>query len=319
MNQLLSPTREMTPGRQARAESAAAAAPTVDLLLRVFLDETLTANDRRWLDDLFPDHCLTFMVRDGAWMHPDDLPLFDFSTLDSLIAQCGPAIMTHQYHPDRHDAELYSVQTAIVNPDDQPTLVFGMLGPHQFRRDSQLSARFESIVDRLRRDWQRMRPAFVRIYEAFRQANPVVVVAAGSQQILAANRSARWPLHRNQLTGAGIAAISELLAGPTKTTRLECGDMEVSLIALEAAATELSHVEPSPEELRSGADQAMRELNDAVAQLLSLTRTSEDGLVRGIIHTIHRQTEVLRGRLNKLTSTPAGVDPTHGIENGHTD
>lgn len=322
MNTISTPVREKTPGRpQCSTETIDQPKHSMaGCLLSLFLGETLLDHQRSTLDDLFPEQCLTFLVRDGAWVHPADLPLFDFSTLDGLIAQCGPAIMTHQYHPNRDEAELYAVQTAIINPDDHPTIVLGLLGPHEFRHESALSNRFEQLVARLRTDWQAFRPTFARIRDLLQQPSPTLVIDTDSETIVAANVSLSLSLDlpANEVVGADFGSINSRLTGATTATRLEAGPLNLTVVTIEPAQPEVEPV--SKEEMqRRTAEQAMTELRTAVAELLDITQSVEDSLVRGIMHTINRHTEVLRGRLEHLTSTPAGVDATHGTENRHTD
>lgn len=325
------PVRETTPDRLPHGDSSdTSTQPTMaGCLLALFLGETLGDHDRRTLDDLFPEHCLTFLVRDGAWIHPADLPLFDFSTLDSLIEQCGPAIMTHQYHPERSDAELYSVQTAILNPDDQPTIVFGMIGPHQLRRDSDLSNRFEKTVADLRITWQTLRPTFVRIREALLGATPHLVVGTDDERILAANDTYCETVGRTreELLATRYSDVQELMAGGTTAVKIDHGLLNLTLLSLRRdevtvvsggddvtdAAVKAKDVAPSDE--TNTISQATKNLQRAVSDLESLTRTVADSLTRGIIHTISRHTEVLRSRLENLPSMLSGVETTDGIEN----
>jgi len=290
-------------------------------LLELFLVETIRDEHRRLLDALAPEHSLTFLVREGSWLHPDDLPLFDFSTLDSLVEQFGSAVMTHQYTPDGPDTAVYSVRTAVLNPDDRTPVVFGLLGPRTFRRPSPISEYFETLVRRLQTIWADLRPLAARLREGLAQPEPTLVLNRKTGTILAANTSLsrELGLATEQLVGINYEDLGTDGDQKLAAAHLEHDLLPVTLVTLERIPSVPQSTETAGPTEVGTAEDAMKQLAAAVADLVRLTRDSDDAVVRGIIHTIHCQTEVLRGRMQAVTTLSAGVESTHGIANGPTD
>lgn len=294
--------RWMSPAPPSEASLAEQLAPA---LARLDLGGEMTNPDRELLDRLSPHNCLTFLISDSVWIHPDNLPLFDYSMIDSLVAQCGSAVMTHHYRPRPGHTENYAVQTAIVNPGWEQPLVLGVFGPYAVMGEDTRRQAFDQLVSDVRTAYQIAATAVRRVRTELARPEPVMVVSARDGKIVTGNAAAARALEvtPDELTGLQYQDLAHLLAGVTTVTRLESGPVDFSLISVAPETRE--SVVPAPatgsdgtvDDLRSALDQMFA----AIEELEQITRTRRDGVSTGVMHTIYNQARILRGRLTHLT------------------
>ncbi len=140
-----------------RHSDSAAAAPhtpvTLDsLMLGLQLRRWLTDDERQFLDSLAPAPLLAFLVQDGRYLHPYDVPLFDPEQLDSMLGQTADAIFTQRYeHATNGHTAIYHIHWANLTPTRDQSLIFGLFGPtHQMSSPNAIN-RFYRLIAELRR------------------------------------------------------------------------------------------------------------------------------------------------------------------------
>ena len=297
--------------RATERPSASIAEQLAPALARLELGGDLTYADRDLLDRLSPHNCLSFLVSDGIWIHPDNVPLFDYSVIDSLVAQCGSAVMTHHYRPRPGVTESYAVQTAVVNPGWEQPLVVGVFGPYLMAGENPRQGLFEQLVSDIRTGYQIASTAVRRIRSELARPEPVLVVTPGDSCIVAANPAAARSLEvtPTELVGMPYQDIVHLLSGVTTVTRIESGPVDFSLIAVAPSVEAPLPTEDQSKESGSATDlsAAIEHMFSALEELDSLSRLSHDGVSAGVMSTIHNQAQVLRSRLTHLTGVSEDV------------
>jgi PAS domain-containing protein len=285
--------------------SASIAEQLAPALARLELGGDLANSDRDLLDRLSPQNCLTFLVSDSVWLHPDNLPLFDYSVIDNLVAQCGSAVMTHYYRPRPGFSETYAVQTAIVNPGWEQPLVLGVFGPCETIGEDARRQSFEQMVSDMRTAYQIAATAVRRVRTELARPEPVLVVSPGDGKVIAGNRAAATALEvtLRELAGLPFQDIAHLLNGVTNITRLDSGPVDFSLISVTPSTASTRPSEEQPETAPTVTDlgSALKQMFSAIDDLEKLTRRKRDGVSAGVMHTIYNQAQILRGRLTHLT------------------
>ena len=286
--------------KETDSSSPSVASQLAPALARLELGGDLSNTDRDLLDRLSPQNCLTFLICNDVWLHPDNLPLFDYSLIDSLVAQCGSAVMTHHYRPRPGISENYAIQTAIVNPGWEQPIVIGVFGPYVKAGDTARQERFDQLVSDVRTAYQIAAAAIRRIQNELARPEPILVVTPNDSKIITANSAAAKMLEvtPSELAGMTYEDIAHLLRGVTTLSRMESGPIDFSVIRVTPSTTEPKTTEThEPGDLRI----AVQHMFSAIQELEELTRVSRDSISAGVINSIHNQAEVLRSRLTHLT------------------
>lgn len=282
------------------SSSPSVASQLAPALARLELGGDLSNADRDLLDRLSPQNCLTFLVCNDVWLHPDNLPLFDYSVIDSLVAQCGSAVMTHHYRPRPGISENYAIQTAIVNPGWEQPIVIGVFGPYVMAGENARQEKFEQLVSDVRTAYQIAAAAIRRIQTELARPEPILVVTPNDSKITIANSAAARMLEvtPSELAGMPYEDIAHLLTGVTTLSRMESGPIDFSVIRVTPPAAGAETTETyEPGDLQT----AVQHMFSAIQELEDLTRVSRDSISAGVINSIQNQAEVLRSRLTHLT------------------
>ena len=126
---------------------------TIDsLLLGLQLRTWLTDAEHQFLDDMAPPPALAFLIQDGRYLHPQDVPLFDIEQLGSVVSQSADAIFTQRYeHTNGTRRGLYHIHWANLPPVREKSLVFGLFGPIDQMSSPQAINRFYRLIADMRR------------------------------------------------------------------------------------------------------------------------------------------------------------------------
>ncbi len=91
----------------------------------------ITDKERVFLDGIAPPDCLTFLIHNRTYIHPEGLELFPFDVIESTTCHGGHAIFSHRYEPEhmtgRH--QQYRIFSAVVNPHESDSIILGVFGP----------------------------------------------------------------------------------------------------------------------------------------------------------------------------------------------
>ena len=175
-------SRLLSPGAQA--------AGVASLLLGLTLRQHLTESEKSFLDQLAPDRCLTFLIDNDRYLHPEDVPLFPLDLIKSTIDHCGQAICTHHYPDFRDRSTRYKVHTAAVNPDPGRSLILGFFGPESELDHCRTENSFFRLATQFRHTSESLSQLARKAQTQLASGQPTVIVNRSSGRIMALNDEA---------------------------------------------------------------------------------------------------------------------------------
>ncbi|MDH4156970.1 MAG: hypothetical protein OEW00_06825 [candidate division Zixibacteria bacterium] len=177
-----SASRPLSPGAQT--------AGIASLLLGLALRPHLTESEKSFLDQLAPDRCITFLVDNDRYLHPEDVPLFPLDLIKTTVDQCGQAICTHHYPDFRDRSTRYKVHTAVVNPGQDKPVVLGFFGPERELDSCRTENSFFRLASQFRCIHESLPQLARKVREQMASGRPTVIVNRSSGRIMALNDEA---------------------------------------------------------------------------------------------------------------------------------
>ena len=306
--------RPAAPSQIAPRSTAMAAPALLGLLLR----GSLIAPEKESLDNLMPGNQLIFLVHGDKWIHPEDVPLFDFGEISGAVSLMGPAIVTHRYR-SRHSSETFSICTAILNPEDENPIILGLFGPADHRTDHHRND-FGCQVRHLRGLLPRIQGLAQRLLEQLNIADPALVVDQANGTVMAANAPAENLFAQSKITPIG-AQYSELVSSTRLHTacslgvqHLEGNGNGLAVMMLQPVAFgNKTPMAESPEKMIEGLNAALAEMTGAVRSLGLRKHKSCDGVTVSLLHSLSRHAEAISDRVDSLKSIVMGQS-AHSFE-----
>ncbi|MEW6413320.1 MAG: hypothetical protein AB1483_12760 [Candidatus Zixiibacteriota bacterium] len=101
------------------------------LLFRLLVNGSITDKERVFLDSIAPADCLTFLIHNRTYIHPEGLELFPFDVIESTTCHGGEAVFSHRYEPEHmtDSHQQYRIFSAIINPYESDHIILGFFGP----------------------------------------------------------------------------------------------------------------------------------------------------------------------------------------------
>jgi hypothetical protein len=174
--------RLLSPGAQT--------AGIASLLLGLALRRHLTQSEKSFLDQLAPDRCITFLVDNDRYLHPEDVPLFPLDLIKSTVNQCGQAICTHHYPEFRDGSTRYKVHTAVVNPDQGKSIILGFFGPEHELDHCHTENSFFRLASQFRRINESLSQLAHKVQAQMESGQPTAIVNRSSGRVIALNDEA---------------------------------------------------------------------------------------------------------------------------------
>ncbi|UCD64622.1 MAG: hypothetical protein JSW34_04080 [Candidatus Zixiibacteriota bacterium] len=215
------------------------------LLTRMFLSGWITDKEKVFLDGLAPEDCLTFLVRERTYIHPEGLELFPFEEIETTATQAGAAIFSHRYRPEAmvESGQHYRIFSATVNPDEDNKIVLGFFGlEHRLGAFSE-DCHFVRLVNTCRDAYEKIAGDIAPLRKHLSRSRATIVINRSTGRLLAVNRTAGRLMSRPErmLVGIGMDQlryhISPLL--PRYNLRMDNLDsrgLDLSVITFEPRA-----------------------------------------------------------------------------------
>lgn len=285
-------------------------------LLGLLLRGSLIDSEKENLDNLIPGNRLVFLVRDGVWIHPEGVPLFDFSEISGAVSLMGPAIVTHRYR-SRHNSEVFSVCTGVLNPDSEKPVILGLFSAADSVHDDSSKTEFGCHVRELREILPRIERAARRLRDRLDTPEPALIVDQSSGTIMTANEAADSLFRQSGLSVPGMQYAD--LVGKTAfrsayrldAQRLDGDEQGMAVMTFQPVAiTGRRPVEDSPARLIEDLNSALVEMSGALRSLRRRKNCSCDGVTVSLLHSLTRHAGALNEHLENLKQIVMG-QPIH--------
>lgn len=208
----------------------------VGLMLGMQLRESLSEQDRFLLDKLAPSDRSIFLVHAGRFVYPER---FDSFPLEHIGGCAGEqAFFSHRFCPEGEPGgQATSIQTALLNPEDPNSHLFGWFGPELTTPDGTWDHRFSQLVTRLRRAYAESAALADRLRTQLKTEAPTLIVDRHTERLLWLNQPAAdlCGQERSALVDTRFDQVRTMLGGILAhrcliMKRVSAGDIEVTLV-----------------------------------------------------------------------------------------
>ena len=172
------------------------------IIMRLRLNSVIVDSDRQFIDSLPPDKSLAFIYKGQEYIHPQDVPLFDFELIETAIDQGGEAIFSHRFQASSPTGcgQLYKIYTVVLNPEEEDKIVFGFFGPEHLLSYPDHENLFFNLTVSMKRLHQEITALLPKIEKAFADNKAVLLINRNTQRVIAGNGQA-LKVYGNDLTG----------------------------------------------------------------------------------------------------------------------
>lgn len=214
----------------------AATASIIPLLVGLELNGRLAGREKEFLDSLAPAKSLAFLIRNRTYLHPEDVELFPYETIQTAIHQGGEAVFSHRYRPERRmgGKRNYTIFTSIINPSDEDLLILGFFGPEYELADMMTHERFSRLVSLFRRAHPSVKRDMRKIRGVLNREEPTLLVNRASGLILAGNFQASQlvPEPGCQLIGDEFGRLKGKLTSSPANHKISIGNISAAGLRL---------------------------------------------------------------------------------------
>lgn len=293
-------------------DSGDTTAGLIAVILGLRLRGSLVDADCDLLDSLGGPSDLAFLIRGTDWLHPADLPLFDYELIETAVSICGEAVVSHRYQPLGDDPKTwYTVTTAVLNPAAETPLVLGTIGPdigpeQDIRRD-----RFTTAVSAVRAALAEVARVEDYLQTAFLPNEPVTVVEQYGGTILYANSAAQAVARREerQLVGMPFAEVADRIGvivrgGRVSIRHMSVGPLALSMIGVPVGGKSLDETD-SVDELTHELNGALEDLCRTIGDLKAQINVVPSDLMAALLEQIDTQSHQVRQGIEHLSRLTA--------------
>ena len=175
--------------RTPAAHTGLAAVPS--MMLGLMLRGQLADSDKLFLDRLAPHKSITFLIQGNHYLHPEDVPLFPYELIETAIRQKTTAVFTHLFCPSSsRDSHRYKIMTAVVNPESNSPLVFGLFGPESVISEPEIESRFMDTAACFRQAYASAKAVISKLGNLDDPDTPLMVINRASGRLLYLNTAA---------------------------------------------------------------------------------------------------------------------------------
>lgn len=208
------------------------------LMLGMQLRESLSEQDRILLDKLAPPDRSVFLVHRNRFVHPLEFDTFPLELIGGCVGE--QAFFSHRFRPGgEQDGQASTIQTAVLNPGDPDSLLFGWFGPEMISLDGSWDHRFSHLVANLRRAWSESAALTQRLQAQLLTEAPTLIIDHQTGRLLWLNKSAAdlCGQERSALVDLRFERVRTMLSWTLGRRRLTmkrvcAGDIEVTMVTL---------------------------------------------------------------------------------------
>ena len=171
------------------------------------------------------------------------MPLFPYELIETAIRQKTTAVFTHLFCPSTsRETHRFKIMTAVINPDADSPIVFGLFGPEPVISEPQIENRFMNTAACLRQAYATAEAIVSTLDNTDHVEEPLLVINRASGRLLYLNPSAAEQCDgdEKQLVDAEFSRVRDALGGLILDKKLQIrniseGDLNLSVVTVEGA------------------------------------------------------------------------------------
>jgi len=161
------------------------------LLIGQCLRDWLTDSEKNFLDLLVGDTAILFLIKEGKFLHPEDVELFNMELIETALRESSEAFFCHRLDPkNKTDKHHYKIHTARINISGQSELVVGMLCPETAAVEFEHQNKFCNLVMNFRQAARKIEAAIPVLKQKHDSAMPTLIINRSSGRLLNLNPAA---------------------------------------------------------------------------------------------------------------------------------
>jgi len=198
------------------------------LLLGHRLRGQLLDSDRLTLDAIAPEGCITFMIREKRYLHPEGVVLFPWSIIENSTRGSAEAIYSHHWRPSDQGKRGHRIQSGLVDPLALQSLVLGFFGPEPALSSPVTDDSFGSYLEQFRRAARAVEEIIPSVKESMDKPMATVVVNRSSGRILAANEAtvAQFSKSERELVDLEFGGLKKLIGPDIQRFKIEMRNLD---------------------------------------------------------------------------------------------
>lgn len=227
--------------RTAVSEPGLAAVPS--MMLGLLLRGWLADSEKLFLDRIAPHKSISFLIHGNQYLHPEDVPLFPYELIETAIRQKTTAVFTHLFCPSTsRESHRYKIMTAVINPEADSPIVFGLFGPEPIISEPQVENRFMNTAACFRQSYTVARAIVSKLESVDGPETPALVINRASGRLLFLSPAAaqQCDIDEKQLVDLEFSQAREALSDLILDKKLQIrniteGDLNLSVVTVEGA------------------------------------------------------------------------------------
>ncbi len=161
------------------------------LLIGQCFRDWLTDSEKNFLDLLAFDNSLLFLIKQGRFLHPEDVELFPMELIETTLSEGGEAFFSHHLKTTINaDQGHYQVHTAPITIPGKTRLILGMLCPESLVTAFEQVNQFSDLVINFRRASRNIESIITTIRQRYDPDHPVLIINRSSGRLLCLNPAA---------------------------------------------------------------------------------------------------------------------------------
>lgn len=198
------------------------------LLLGHRLRGQLVDSDRLTLDAIAPEGCITFLIRQKRYLHPEGVVLFPWSIIENSTRGSAEAIYSHHWRPRDRSRSGHRIESGLIDPLAPQPLVLGFFGPEPAMSSPTAVDRFSDCLHRFRRAARTVEEMLPVLKESMDKPVATVVVNRSSGRILAANEAvaAQFGKPGQELADLEFNSLKKLIGPRLKHFKIEMRNLD---------------------------------------------------------------------------------------------
>ncbi|MDD3730767.1 MAG: hypothetical protein PHU88_00110 [candidate division Zixibacteria bacterium] len=161
------------------------------LLIGQCFRDWLTDSEKNFLDLLAFDNGLLFLIKQGRFLHPEDVELFPMELIETALSECGEAFFSHHLKATVNAYQgHYQVHTAQITIPGKTRLVLGMLCPENLATAFEQVNQFSNLVINFRRASRNIESIVTAIRHRYDPDDPALIINRSSGRLLCLNPAA---------------------------------------------------------------------------------------------------------------------------------
>ncbi len=269
-------------------------AGVIDLMVGVSMRGWLTDHEMNFLDNLGMERGATFLIRDGQYLHPNEVELFPMEIIKASIRQGGDAIFSHRLTEPK--TKTTHVHTAIVSDSSTHTDILGFIGPDELLPTKKTEDWFCHLVELFRDASKQTNSAIATLKDHLTDSTAMIVINRSSGRVLYINNHAEdlLGIEAKEVTGSEYGRIRHLLRRSLTSHKitidnLEFGELYLSTVTLSPVMIKTTNTTTNNATLRGALREQISVLQTATDQIEQLGATLQNQAIISTAHLVRNE------------------------------